>query len=145
MIPTCEGASGITPSLAALDDATTLKRKEWRRSESREDLPRQYTNIEGCLTPRTPQSEDMWLEPTLHVTPEGSLMDIPTVLEREVVETSSETVYMDFPRTQVKTRLKETKEPTISHGTKETSQAEVRWPVSVYCVFSFIECNVCWV
>ena len=131
MIPTYEGASGITPSLAALDDATTLKQKEWIRSEPREDLPRQYTNIEGHLTPHMPQSEDMKLEPTLHVTPEGSLMDIPTVLEREVMETSSETAYMDFPHTQVKTRPKGTKGPIALHGTKETSQAEVlastRW------------------
>ena len=44
-------ASGITPNLAALDAAAALKQKEWIRSEPREDLPRQYTNIEGCLTP----------------------------------------------------------------------------------------------
>ena len=72
-----------------------------------------------------PQSEDMKLELSLHVTPEGSLVDIPTVLEREVMETSSETAYMDFPCTHVKTRPKETKSPTTLHGTKETNQAEV--------------------
>ena len=55
-----------------------------------------------------PQSEDMKLEPSLHVTPEGSLIDIPKVLEREVMEASSKTAYMDFPSTQVKTRPKET-------------------------------------
>ena len=125
MIPTSEGASGITPSLAALDDATTLKQKEWIRSEPREDLPRQYTNIEGRLTPYMPQSEDMKLEPTLHVTPEGSLVDIPTVLEREMMETSLETAYMAFPNTQVKTRSKKMEEPIVLHGTKEMSQAEV--------------------
>ena len=125
MISTHDGASGITPSLAALDDAATLKQKEWIRSEPREDLPRQYTNIEGRLTPHMPQSEDMKLEPTLHVTPESSLVDIPTVLEREIMETSSKTAYMDFPCTQVKTRPKETKRPTTLCGTKETSQAEV--------------------
>ena len=125
LISTQDGASGITPSVAALDEAATLKQKEWIRSEPREDLPRQYTNIEGCLTPHMPQSEDMKLEPQLHVTPEGSLVDIPTVLEREVMEMSSETAYMDFPCTQVKTRPKETKSPITLHGTKETSQAEV--------------------
>ena len=125
MISTHDGASGITPSLAALDDAATLKQKEWIRSEPREELPRQYTNIEGRLTPHMPQSEDMKLEPTLQVTPESSLMDIPTVLEREVMEMSSETAYMDFPCTQVKTRPKETKRLTTLCGTKETSQAEV--------------------
>ena len=65
----------------------------------------------------------MRLEPTLNVTPEGSLTDIPTVMEREAICTSSETAYMDFPNTQVKTRLKESKRPTILHGTKETSQS----------------------
>ena len=125
LISTQDGASGITPSLAALDAAATLKQKEWIRSEPREDLPRQYTNIEGRMTPCMPQGEDMKLEPSLHITPEGSLVDIPTVLEREVMETSSETAYMDFPCTQVKTRPKKTKGPATLHGTKETSQAEV--------------------
>ena len=72
-----------------------------------------------------PQSEDMKLEPTSHVTPEGSLVDIPTVLEREIMETSSETSYMAFPNIQVKTRPKKMEEPIVLHGTKEMSQAEV--------------------
>ena len=67
----------------------------------------------------------MKLEPTLHVTPESSFMDIPTVLEREVMETSSETAYMDFPCTQVTTSPKEMKRLTTLRGTKETSQGEV--------------------
>ena len=67
----------------------------------------------------------MRLEPTLNVTPEGSLTDIPTVMEREAIGTSSETAYMDFPNTQVKTRLKESDRPTTLCGTKETSQSEV--------------------
>ena len=53
----------------------------------------------------------MKLEPSLNVTPEGSLVDIPTVVrretreqvpERETLGTSSETAYMEFPNTQVK-------------------------------------------
>ena len=116
-----DGASGITPSLAALDDATSLKQREWIRSEPGEDTPCQYTSIEGCLTPHTPRSEDMRLEPTLNVTPEGSLNDIPTVvrretgeqaLERETLGTSSETAYMDFPNTQVKTTPNNSERPT---------------------------------
>ena len=35
-----EPTSKITPSLAALDDAQTLKRREWRRGEPGEDIPR---------------------------------------------------------------------------------------------------------
>ena len=86
LIPTCDGASGITSSLAALDDATSLKQREWIRSEPGEDTPRRFTSIEGHLTPHTPRSEDMRLEPTLNVTPEGSLTDIPTVVRREMGE-----------------------------------------------------------
>ena len=76
----------------------------------------------------------MRLEPTLNVTPEGLLTDIPTVVRREIGEqaldretlgTSSETAYMDFPNTQMKTIPKESERPTTLRGTKETSQAEV--------------------
>ena len=122
LIPTHDGASGITPSLAAQDDATSLKQKEWIRSEPGEDTQRQYTSIAGRLTPHTPRSKDMRLEPTLNVTPEGPLTDIPTVMRREIEEqaldretlnTSSETAYMDFPNTQVKTIPKESDRPAI--------------------------------
>ena len=84
-----DGASGITPSLAALDDAISLKQREWIRSKPGEDTPWQYTSIEGHLTPHTPRSEDMRLEPTLNVTPEGSLTNIPTVVRRENRRTST--------------------------------------------------------
>ena len=50
LIPMYDGASGITPSLAALDNATSLKQREWIRSEPGEDTPQQYTSIEGHLT-----------------------------------------------------------------------------------------------
>ena len=52
----------------------------------------------------------MRLEPSLNVTPEGSLVDIPTVIKRETQEqvpegdllgTSSETTYMEIPNTHV--------------------------------------------
>ena len=86
LIPPQDSASGIAPSLAALDDATSLKQKEWIRSEPGEDIPCQYSSIEGHLTPNTPRSEDMRLESSLNVTPEGSLVDIPTVIKRETRE-----------------------------------------------------------
>ena len=125
LVPTHDDASGITPSLAALDDATSLKQREWIRSELGEDTPRQYTNIEGCLTPHTPRSEDMKLEHSLNVTPEGSLIDIPTAVQRDTLGMSSETTYMEFPNTQVKTTSKESTVPKSLQGTKETSRAEV--------------------
>ena len=135
LIPTHDSASGITPSLAALDDATSLKQKEWICSEPGEDIPCQYSSIEGCLTPSTPRSEDMRLEPTLNVMPEGSLTKIPTVIKRKTREqvpegdllgTSSETTYMEIPNTRAKTIHKG---PTLGvpksiQGTKEASRAE---------------------
>ena len=42
LITTHGSASGITPSLAALDDATSLKQREWICSEPGEDIPCQY-------------------------------------------------------------------------------------------------------
>ena len=136
LIPMHEGASGITPSLAALDDATTLKQREWIRSEPEEDTPCQYSSIDGRLTPHTPRSESMKLEPSLNVTPEGSLADIPMVVKREtreqipegeMLEMSSETAYMEFPNTSVKTTPKEPSSgvPKSLQGTKEASRAEV--------------------
>ena len=104
LISTHDSVSGMTPSLAALDDATSLKQREWIRSEPGEDIPCQYSSIEGRLTPNMPRSEDMRLEPSLNVTPEGPLADIPTVIKRETREqaqegdmlgTSSETTYME--------------------------------------------------
>ena len=136
LISTHKGASGITPSLAALDDATSLKQREWIRSESGEDTPSQYSSVDGHLTPHTPKSEDMKLEPSLNATPEGSLVDIPTVVKRETREqvpegemlgTSSETAYMEFSNTSVKTLPKEpiSGVPKSLQGTKEASRAEV--------------------
>ena len=39
LISTHDGASGMTPSLAAVDDATSLRQREWIRSELGEDTP----------------------------------------------------------------------------------------------------------
>ena len=135
LISTHESASGITPSSATLDDATSFKQREWIHSEPGEDVPCQYSSIEGCLTPNMPRGEDMRLEPSLNVTPEGSLNDIPTVIKREKKEqtpeeellgTSSETMYMEIPNTGVKTVLKSpTREaPRIIQRTKEASREE---------------------
>ena len=134
LIPTHDVASGMNPSLAALDDATSLRQREWIRSELGEDTPHQYSSIEGYLTLHTPRSEDMKLEQSLNVTPEGSLTDIPTVMKRETREqilegeilgTSSEMAYMEFPNTQVKIIPKDPEIPKSLQGTKEASRAEV--------------------
>ena len=83
-----------------------------------------------------PRNDDMRTEPSLNVTSEGSLMDIPTVLKRETEEqaqkrdllgTSSETPYMEIPNTHAKTIHKSptSEVPKPLQGTKEVSKAEV--------------------
>ena len=75
-----EPTSEITLSLAALDDAQVLRRKEWRRGEPDEDMPRQYSCMCTHLTPTQPRHEDMKMDSTLDVTPEGSLSDLPAAV-----------------------------------------------------------------
>ena len=75
--------------------------------------------------PHTPRSEDMKLEQSLNITPEGSLGDIPTIVKRETLGASTETAYMGFPTIQVETTPKEPTVPKSLPGTKEASRAEV--------------------
>ena len=72
-----EPTSKITPSLAALDDAKALRRRQWRRGEPSEDIPRQYSTMCGNLTPTQLKHEVIRMDLTLNVTPEGSLSDLP--------------------------------------------------------------------
>ena len=80
LFSTQESISGITPSLAALDDAQALRRKEWKGGKPGEDMPRQYSTVRGHLTPTQPKHEDMRMDSTLNVTPEGSLSDLPAAV-----------------------------------------------------------------
>ena len=113
----------ITPSLAALDDAQTLRRKEWKRGEPGEDMPRQYSTVSGYLLPMQPRREDMGMDSTLNFTLEGSLSDLPAAVggaedsrreqgtqqipENEIrgvcpsttVETSTEEIHSSFVKT----------------------------------------------
>ena len=77
VLSTQEHTAKVTPSLAALDDAQALRRKWWRRGDPGEDVPRQYSTLCGHLTPTQPRHEDMRMDTTLNVTPEGSLGDLP--------------------------------------------------------------------
>ena len=72
-----EHTPNITHSLVVSDDAQALMRKEWRRGEHGEDIPRQYSTPCGHLTPTQPRHEDMRMDSTLNVTLEGSLNNIP--------------------------------------------------------------------
>ena len=63
-----------------LDDALALKQKEWKRGEPGEDTPQQYSTISGHLTLTPPRYEDMRMDLTLNVTPEGSLDELPAAV-----------------------------------------------------------------
>ena len=80
LFSTQEPTSGITPSLAALDDAQALRWREWIRGEPGEDMPQQYSSISGHLTPTSPRHEGMRLDLSLNITLEGSLGDLPTAV-----------------------------------------------------------------
>ena len=93
-----EPTSGITPSLAALDYAQVLRKKEWKRGEPGKDMPGQYSTVSRHLTLTQPKHEDMRKDSTLNVTPEGSLSDLPAAVggveesrrELEIQQTSEE-------------------------------------------------------
>ena len=66
--------------MATLDDAQALRRKEWKRGEPGENMPRQYSPVSGHLMPTPPKHEDMRMDSTLDVTPKGSLSDLPAAV-----------------------------------------------------------------
>ena len=43
-------------------------------------MPRQYSTVSRHLTPTPPKHEDMRMDSTLNVTPEGSLSDLPAAV-----------------------------------------------------------------
>ena len=61
-------ASELTPSLVALEDASTLKRKEWERNKPDIEKPHMFSTKEGRLTPTAPAYEDMRMATPFHVT-----------------------------------------------------------------------------
>ena len=72
--------SGMTPSLASLDDAHALKQKEWSRGEPGEDTSWMFTTIGGHLTPTAPVYGDMRADVTLNVTTEEPPSDLPAAM-----------------------------------------------------------------
>ena len=92
------------------------------------------------MTPTTPRREDMRLDPTLNLTPEGSLVDQSAAVciiaedrerkhqlpEEGLQGTSSETAYMEIPDTCVKmVPVSTTREvPRVIQRTKEVSREE---------------------
>ena len=119
--PTQEPTSGIAPSLAALDDAQTLRQKEWQRGEPGEDMPWQYSSISGHLTLNSSRHEDRRLDPTLNVMPEGPLGNLPTAVggveeAREREHQVPEERLQGGPSTDVKTSIEGTPETFLKVG-----------------------------
>ena len=125
--------SGITPSLAALDDAQTLRQREWIRGGCGEDMPQQYSSLSGHLTLTSPRHEDMRLDLSLNVTPEGSLGDLPTAVgdieeagERE--HQFSEERLQEGPFTNVEVSIEGTPETLLKvepmSNVRESSQED---------------------
>ena len=119
LLSTQEPTSGITPSLAALDDALALRRKEWKRGEPGKDMLRQYSTVNGHLMLTPPKHEDMRMDSTLDVTPEGSLSDLPAAVggvekAREGTHQVSEEKLQDgSPSTNAMTSTEETTETLL--------------------------------
>ena len=101
---TQESTPNITHSLAALDDAQALMRKEWRRCEPYEDIPRQYYTICGHLTPTQPRHEDIRMDSTLTVTPEGCLSNIQAATGGNVSLTEAQQMLKAFENKMVSTK-----------------------------------------
>ena len=74
-------APELTPSLAVLEDAPTLKGKEWNRGEQHKESPHMYSTRDGRMTPTAPTYEDMRIETSLSVTPEDSLEGLSAAVE----------------------------------------------------------------
>ena len=133
-----EPTSKITPSLVALDDAQALRKKEWRRGEPSEDIPRQYSTMCRHLTPTQPRHDDMGMDSTLDVTPEGSLNDLPAAIggnaafrrEQQTQEASEIEMRGTHPSTNVLAPMEETPYTSVKtvpgrdSNEQRTSQAE---------------------
>ena len=115
-----EHTPNITPSLVALDDAQALMRKEWRRGEPSEDIPREYSTLCGHLTPMQPRHEDMRMDSTLNVTLEGSLSNIPAATGGNVNLTETQQM-LEVPESEMVSNQPSTTLPDQAEGTPYTS------------------------
>ena len=90
-------STGLTPSLVALEDASSLKRREWNQGEPGEDTGQMYTTIGGSLTPTAPVCSDMRADVTLNV-----MTDVPSMVE-DVEERESTQPTQDIERRSTST------------------------------------------
>ena len=103
-------------------------------------MPQQYSTIDGHLTPTLPKPEDMRLEPSLNVMPEGSLGDLPSAVnveetrerEHQVPEERLQRIPLETqiegsPETCVKTKTESSirEAPRRIQRTREASREDV--------------------
>ena len=98
MFSTKEPTSGITSSLAALDNAQALRWREWIRGEPGEGVPQQYSTISRHLTPTSPRHEDMRLDLSLDIMLEGPLGDLPNAVNTEEARETGHQVPEERPQ-----------------------------------------------
>ena len=131
-------ASELTPSLAALEDASTLKGKEWNRGELHRETPQMYSTREGLHT--APTYEDMRMETSLSVTTEDSSSGLSAAIggteSRQVSQlpaTNTEGLVTSVaPPSSIETRPKVVSESSRDQGelpgrtelTRETSRED---------------------
>ena len=80
MPSTHKQTSDFIPSVAALDGAKALMKKEWNRNESGEEIPRQYSTFCGHLTSTQPREDYTRMDSTLNITLGGHKMNITSQL-----------------------------------------------------------------
>ena len=127
---------GLTPSLMALEDASTLKGKEWSRGEPGEDTHWMYTTIGGSLTPTAPVYGDMRTDLTLNVM-SNILATVEAVEERESTQmpqddergsmTNVATPFTEVPETSPKViqeRASQEELPRRNKVTRESSRED---------------------
>ena len=132
-------ASELTPSLVALEDVSTLRRKEWHKGEPDIETPHMFSTIDGRLTPTAPTYEDMKMETPLNVTPEESMEGLSAAVggiedERATQHPSDhaeEKVPIVAPPSSIETRPKVISEsrdqrelPGRTEVTRETSRED---------------------
>ena len=81
-------------------------------------MPQQYSSFSGHLTLTSPRKKDMRLDPTLNLTSEGSLTDLPAAVEdieeaRERGQQVPEGRLQRGPPTNVKTSIEGTPEMVL--------------------------------
>ena len=101
-----------------------MKQKEWNRSEPNEEML--YSTIGGCLTPTTPEYEDVRIDSTLGVTPEEALRDLPAAVEGIEARETTQQIF-DEGRSQpsnVETPATEIPETNLKVITESATQVE---------------------